>query len=57
MSTSAQASKGMELTDVPPPIRPTLNVVFGSLRDLELGDHRDGAAEGVDRDSPGRSAP
>ena len=30
MSTSAQASNGIALTDVPPPMRPTLNVVFGS---------------------------
>ena len=30
MSTSIQASNGIELTDVPPPMRPTLNVVFGS---------------------------
>ena len=29
MSISIQASNGMALTDVPPPIRPTLNVVFG----------------------------
>src|ERR1022692_3134911 len=29
MSTSIQASKGMALTEVPPPTRPTLNVVLG----------------------------
>ena len=29
MSTSIQPSNGIELTDVPPPTRPTLNVVFG----------------------------
>ena len=29
MSTSIQPSNGMELTDVPPPTRPTLKVVFG----------------------------
>jgi hypothetical protein len=30
MSISIQASYAMELMDVPPPIRPTLNVVLGS---------------------------
>ena len=29
MSTSIQVSNGIELTDVPPPTTPTLNVVFG----------------------------
>ena len=29
MSTSIQCSTGMELTEVPPPTTPTLNVVFG----------------------------
>ena len=29
MSSSIQPSNGIEFTDVPPPIRPTLNVVFG----------------------------
>ena len=29
MSTSIQPSNGIEFTDVPPPTRPTLNVVFG----------------------------
>ena len=29
-STSIQASDGIALTDVPPPMRPTLNVVCGS---------------------------
>ena len=29
-SISIQASNGIELTDVPPPTRPTLKVVFGS---------------------------
>ncbi len=29
ISTSIQASNGMELTEVPPPIRPTLKVVLG----------------------------
>jgi hypothetical protein len=29
MSTSIHPSNGMELTDVPPPTRPMLNVVFG----------------------------
>src|SRR5690349_15392642 len=31
MSTSIQPSNGIEFTDVPPPTRPTLNVVFGCL--------------------------
>ena len=30
MSTSIQPRTGMEFTEVPPPTRPTLNVVFGS---------------------------
>ena len=30
MSTSIHASKGIEFTDVPPPMRPTLNVVLGT---------------------------
>ena len=29
MSTSIQLSNGIEFTDVPPPITPTLKVVFG----------------------------
>ena len=29
MSSSIQPSNGIEFTDVPPPIRPTLKVVFG----------------------------
>ncbi len=31
MSTSIQPSNGIEFTEVPPPTRPTLNVVFGSV--------------------------
>ena len=31
MSTSIHASNGIEFTDVPPPMRPTLKVVFGSF--------------------------
>ena len=54
MSTSIQPSNGIEFTDVPPPMRPTLNVVFGCFGTcslLDLGDrashraHRVGHAE------------
>ena len=37
----------MELTDVPPPTRPTLNVVFGLVGYFEIGDFGDGAAHGL----------
>ena len=49
MSTSIQASNGMELTDVPPPMRPTLKVVLGSRGTSKFGIVGDGAAERVDR--------
>jgi hypothetical protein len=47
MSTSIQASKGMALTEVPPPTRPTLKVVLG-WRDFEGVDFGDGAPHGLD---------
>src|ERR1039458_6372637 len=36
MSTSIQHSNGMALTEVPPPTRPTLNVVLGLLGTWKL---------------------
>ena len=36
MSTSIQVSNGIELTDVPPPTTPTLNVVFGDAGTRDL---------------------
>ena len=39
----------MALIDVPPPIRPTLNVVRGEVGHLQIGDARHGAAQGMNR--------
>ena len=49
MSTSIQASNAMAFTDVPPPTRPTLNVVFGFGRDLEVGHSGNRASQCVNR--------
>ena len=43
-STSNHASNGIALTDVPPPIRPTLNVVRGDVGTVRSADRGDGAA-------------
>ena len=44
MSTSMLTSTGIELTDVPPPTTPTLNVVFGSTGTVEPRELRDRVA-------------
>ena len=49
MSISIAPSNGIEFTDVPPAMMPTLNVVFGVRRNLDVGDPRDRAAQRVDR--------
>ena len=49
MSTSAHASNGMALTDVPPPMRPTLKVVFGSRGTSKSAILRHRAAERLNR--------
>ena len=48
-STSNHASNGIALTDVPPPIRPTLNVVRGDVGTVRSDTAATARPERVDR--------